>query len=163
MRDWLARKLVFVSRSTTTPTSRRPRSPASARIPRSPVTFTPMRSASRLAFRSSMRHKAESSEARQIAARSPRPRARLVPIDSGLRTSSQLGGAEIQALTASGAPGLKLLNDCWWDHYAAENGGKDFHCLDQHEVIQRRGIRDNDHSPSTLFSASRSRSRSSTE
>ena len=71
MRDWLARKLVFVSRSTTTPTSMRPRSPASARIPRSPVTFTPMRSASRLAFRSSMRHKAESSEARQIAA--PRP------------------------------------------------------------------------------------------
>ena len=105
IRSRLARKLVKVSRSTTTSASMRPRSLASARIPRTPVTRTPMRSASRLAFRSSMRHKAESSEARQIASRSPRPSGRLVPVDSGLRTSSQRGGFAIQALTASGALG----------------------------------------------------------
>ena len=96
MRARLARKLVMVSRSTTTSASMRPRALASARIPRSPVTRTPMRSASRLALRSSMRHKAEGSKARQIASRSPRPSARLVPLDSGLRTSSQLEGAAIQ-------------------------------------------------------------------
>ncbi len=35
------------------------------------------------------------------------------------------------------ARGLKLLDDRWRDHDPTEDGGKDFHLLDQHEVIQR--------------------------
>ena len=35
------------------------------------------------------------------------------------------------------ARGLKLLDDRWRDHDPTEDGGKDFHLLNQHEVIQR--------------------------
>src|SRR5208337_3803674 len=39
------------------------------------------------------------------------------------------------------ARGLKLLDDCWRDYDSSEDGGKDFHHLDQHGC-DRAGARD---------------------
>jgi hypothetical protein len=95
----------------------------------------------------------------------------LTPTESEVR-DTRLGTPNLNPARRSCDPGLdrirrarclKFLDDRRWDYDPTEECGKDFVHLDQNEVIQGRGIRDDDHFARALLSATRSRSRSPTE
>ena len=123
---------------------------ASFNTPRVPMTIIPRSSASFRPSRSlTINWSVRSSAASMIASRSPGSSfdSEESALFTGVRASSHAGAWAVQVLTISGATGAEeLFANRLGDHNLPIQPWQDFDFSDQNQVVDRRGVSDENHS-----------------